>query len=194
MWTIAGVVAVVQSVLAVPGLAQSNSAYTIARRDLVSSVAMREYVANADASPAPGVLPPNLIAAPSYRPLLESMLARSATFRRQCRRVAGTPGLIVTLRPAVRPFSGVRARTQLGRVEGDLVAAIELLTLLDPVELIAHEIEHVIEQLDGVDLASKAGVAASGVHSARAVDGAFETTRATRIGLRVAGEVRRFGG
>ena len=186
--------AIVVVVSAVPVFAQSNSWFSIARADPLSSFAMREYVADAEALFPPVTLPPNLIAAAVYRELLESMLERSATFRRQCRRLAGTPALTVTLRPAPAALSGVRARTRFGRAGGVLVAAVEILTLHDPVELIAHEIEHVIEQLDGVDLVSKAFVAQSGVQAARNDATAFETTRATRVGLRVAGEVRRAGG
>jgi hypothetical protein len=56
-------------------------------------------------------------------------------------------------------------------------------------ELIAHELEHVIEQLDGIDLHALASRPATGVHVC--ADGAFETTRAVKVGRAVAGEVRR---
>jgi hypothetical protein len=56
------------------------------------------------------------------------------------------------------------------------------------VELVAHELEHVIEQLDRIDLPSKAALPDSGVHSL--AGNMFETTRATRVGLKVAQEVR----
>ena len=59
-------------------------------------------------------------------------------------------------------------------------------------ELVAHELEHVVEQLDRVDLPRRATAAASGV--TRGPRGAlfpeyFETERARQIGRRVAGEV-----
>lgn len=63
-------------------------------------------------------------------------------------------------------------------------------SLDDQVELIAHEIEHVIEQLDGVDLRVRATLPASGVRSRDHGD-EFETTRAIRVGRMVAAEVRR---
>lgn len=59
----------------------------------------------------------------------------------------------------------------------------------DHAELIAHEIEHIIEQLDGIDLGARATLPATGVR--RCADGAFETMRAIRTGLAVAGEMRR---
>jgi hypothetical protein len=55
-------------------------------------------------------------------------------------------------------------------------------------ELLAHELEHIIEQLDGIDLAAKAAVARSGVREC--VDGSFETSRAVRVGTLVALEAR----
>ena len=65
---------------------------------------------------------------------------------------------------------------------------MEINPLGDFTELLAHELEHVIEQLDGIDLAAKAAVANSGVRSC--TDGTFETSRAVRIGTVVALEAR----
>ncbi|MEP6918921.1 MAG: hypothetical protein ABJC89_24990, partial [Acidobacteriota bacterium] len=62
---------------------------------------------------------------------------------------------------------------------------IHVTRLQDPVELIAHEIEHVIEQLDGVDLEAHA----RGGNVWKRDDGAFETQRAIVVGRRVAHEV-----
>ena len=50
------------------------------------------------------------------------------------------------------------------------------------VELIAHEIEHIIEQLDGVDLRAKSRLRASGVRRVNADLEAYETTRAIVTG------------
>jgi hypothetical protein len=71
-----------------------------------------------------------------------------------------------------------------------VTASITIAPPHDAVELIAHEFEHIIEQLDGVDLASRAAVPRSGVHEQPGTPGMFETVRATRIGQRVAAEVR----
>jgi len=57
--------------------------------------------------------------------------------------------------------------------------------------LIAHEIEHVIERLDGVDLRARAALPGTGVRLCDGGDDAFETIRARRAGLAVAEEVRR---
>ena len=133
-------------------------------------------------------LPPNLSAAAVFKPYLERMVRTSPTFRSQCKRLGAAPLLRVQLRledPQRRP--SFRARTVLARDQGVVVAAhIFLYPSPDAVELIAHEIEHVLEQLDGVDLEAHVG---SG-NVWKREDGAFETRRATEAGLRVAREMR----
>jgi hypothetical protein len=86
----------------------------------------------------------------------------------------------------------LRARTSFwtGR-DGRRYATVEIGPLDDQVELIAHEIEHVIERLDGVDLRARAALRGTGVHQCVGGNDAFETIRATRAGLAVAQEVRR---
>ena len=93
-------------------------------------------------------------------------------------------GPVAAEEPQRRP--SFRARTVLARDKGVIVAAhIFLYPSPDAVELIAHEIEHVLEQLDGVDLEAHVG---SG-NVWKREDGAFETRRATEAGRRVAREV-----
>ena len=56
-----------------------------------------------------------------------------------------------------RPSSS-RARTVLKSQDGSLASAhVYLKPSLDAPELIAHELEHILEQLDGVDLQAQAG-------------------------------------
>ncbi len=72
------------------------------------------------------------------------------------------------------------------RQKGVLVSVdIHLARFDDPVELIAHEIEHVVEQLDEIDLEVHVG---SG-NVWKREDGAFETRRAIEVGRRVARDV-----
>jgi hypothetical protein len=133
-------------------------------------------------------LPPNLSAAAVFEPYLERMVRMSPTFRSQCQRLGAAPSVRVQLRledPQRRP--SFRARTVLARDSGVVVAAqIFLYPSPDAIELIAHEIEHVLEQLDGVDLEAHIGTG----HVWKRDDGAFETRRATEVGLRVPREVR----
>jgi hypothetical protein len=175
--------------VAVPAFAQSSG--MVFALDRTSLTSVRQYVA-AEAVPRQLALPANLIVSPMYEPLLEEMLRQSATFRRQCVRIEGEPRLTIELRIATSPSrADIRAKTEITRhPRGHLRAAIEIFPLHNNVELIAHEIEHVIEQLDEVDLASRARLPGTGVHSLSAESNVFETTRAVRVGLKVTEEVR----
>jgi hypothetical protein len=172
-----------------PTIAQSNSGFEHAR---VSFSSVQRYVA-ADAIPRQLAPPPNLVVPPMYLPVVEAMLRDSPTFRRQCIRIAGEPTLTVRLtisRPA--PRYGVRATTRVTRnAKGQLSAAVHIAPLKDTQELIAHEFEHIIEQLDGVDLAKHVALRNTGVIAVGHAGEMFETTRAQRVGLKVASELRR---
>jgi hypothetical protein len=184
-------VAIVLIVASVPGMAQSNAVrWRTATTELTLGLApgaVSVYVERDTASSDRVEWPENLGVPAAYRATVEAMLERSAMFRRQCLRLAAASDLSVAVRIMHPLTGGPRARTQISRVEDRLVAAVEINPLGDFTELLAHELEHVIEQLDGIDLAIKASVANSGVRSC--VDG-FETSRAVRVGSLVALETR----
>lgn len=170
-----------------PAIAQSSSAF-----ERVSLTSVHHYVAG-EAIPRQLAPPPNLVAPAMYRPLVESMLRDSPTFRRQCVRIAAEPGLTVHLgvSPPPRRFNR-RATTHMTRnANGHLTAVVDIAPLEDTEELIAHEFEHIIEQLDGVDLAARAALPHTGVASLGHTTSIFETVRAQRVGLRVVSELRR---
>jgi hypothetical protein len=137
-------------------------------------------------------LPASLIVDPRLRLLILDMRRRAPTFRRQIVRLVDQPGLVVTV--GVWHFhkaEGVGARTYVTMKEG-LVRAADVQVRVDTarplVELIGHEFEHILEQLDGIDLTRWLG--RSGVHrtSGQGQDGPIETERARRLGQIVAGE------
>lgn len=144
---------------------------------------MQEFISVSDGVPAnvrvPGV----------YRGLIDRMWLRSPTFRRQCARIAQAGQLVVTIEehPST-PATSHRARTEIEPRRGGLrTASVSLNPALRDqlVELIAHEFEHIVEWLDGVDYDGMSGE--SGVsHGAQ---GAVETVRAITIGKLVAQEV-----
>ena len=132
-------------------------------------------------------IPPNLSVPGSLRPIVESMLERSPMFRRQCRRIASASNLEVRLRNMQEHGISSRARTVIARARGgQIVATASIKPLEDVVELIAHELEHVIEHLDGVNLYARAELSGTGVRQGG--DGSFETTRAVHVGRIVARE------
>jgi hypothetical protein len=171
-----------------PAIAQSSSGFELARTSLTS---VHQYVA-AEAIPRQLAAPPNLVVQNMYRPLVESMLRDSPTFRRQCIRIAAEPTLTVHLVIGpVQQRSDIRAITRMTRKpNGTLTAYVDIGPMHDTVELIAHEFEHIIEQLDGIDLAARAALPHTGVSAIGAVTDIFETKRAKLVGLKVASEVR----
>jgi hypothetical protein len=151
---------------------------------LVTRVYLREQSFTASAVS----IPDNLSFPSSFRSLIESMFERSATFRRQCLRIAQAHWLtvrIVSYRDLASSRS--RARTTIRRAAGGrLEASVSVQPSGDVAELIAHELEHVIEQLDGVDLRARSALDGTGVWHSE--DGSYETTRAVRMGRAVARE------
>ena len=116
------------------------------------------------------------------------MLQRSPTFRQQCQRL-DVPDLHVQIRTDTmlvdRPF---RARSTIHRSEsGELTVSVAITAFGDPTEWLAHELEHVIEQLDGVRVAQLA--VAGSADAWPTGDGMFETARAMRVGRLVRREM-----
>jgi hypothetical protein len=135
-------------------------------------------------------LPGNLNAARGLHPILKRMWRGSRTFRAQCARIERAPMLQVVLTQVSGTQAGRGgARTEFTRSNHLLHAAVIVgldLSSNALIELIAHELEHVIEQLDGAQLT---GRAQKGVF--READDTFETARAAHVGQQVASEVRR---
>jgi len=176
----------------IPITAQPGSGFELARTSFTS---VHQYVA-AEAIPTQLASPSNIVVSPMYRQVVEAMLRGSPTFRRQCLRLAAEPALTVIL--DMNPHeqrSDLRAKTHMTRnAKGHLSAVVQIMPLQDIEELIAHEFEHIIEQLDDVDLAEKARRARSGVHAIESAGVKFETRRALQVGLRVVREFRQTAG
>lgn len=122
-----------------------------------------------------------------FASVLDRMWQTSPTFRHQCRRLrAGAPGLRLHLGLYAVASGSVRARSVV-QWRGGVLASASLFVPNGPEteELIAHELEHVLEQVDHVDLASHV---ASGVAWRHGRDG-YETARAIAAGRKVASEV-----
>ena len=129
---------------------------------------------------------------PALHGVVTELCRRSPTFRRQVARLADAGGLTVTVRLVVLPStSPCRAQTVIARVDGQVRSADVQVPAGHTrlvVELIGHEFEHIVEQLDGVDLrrwVGHGGVRRVGGDQAA---GPIETERARQVGLLVAGE------
>jgi hypothetical protein len=118
---------------------------------------------------------------------IDALIQASPTFRAQCQRIAAARTLRVDLE-VVQTLGAPRAETTIVRYEAGAVrACVRIAFGQDYRELIAHEFEHVIEQLDGVDLRSEAGHGRAWLLDAHV----FETRRASDAGRRVRRECER---
>jgi hypothetical protein len=130
--------------------------------------------------------PCHLIVVGELRAVAELAWEQSATFRDQCRKLASAGARII-----VQPASSRdtwRAQTRIQKTdEGATIAFARVRAGTQSIELIAHELEHVIEYLEGIKFLMQAHRGGSGV---RLAAGAYETRRAIDAGRRVAKEVR----
>jgi len=118
------------------------------------------------------------------------MIERSPTFRSQLDRLEGADGLVVTARfdPTIEQRS-YRAHSVIHRLRtGEMQAIVSIDPRGSAVEWLAHEFEHILEQVEGLHLPS---LARRTTAIWRTGSGEmFETDRAIRAGRRVVGEMR----
>lgn len=111
-----------------------------------------------------------------------ALLRLSETFRAQCERIAAEPRVRVRISVASTVEGGGRAQTTFHRYRtGTIVADVQVLFAGNYRELLAHEFEHVIEQLDGLDLRQEA----AGGRAWEVATGTYETRRAILAGVQV---------
>jgi hypothetical protein len=131
--------------------------------------------------------PPNLVVPASHQKMVQTMWEQSPTFRSQCQRI----GRERTLTVYVHPFPQTRradAITRLAHRPGSALVADLYLARLDRfVELLAHELEHVIERFEGIDVSQLTRRVPQLVWVTAA--GMYETRRAIYSGQTVASEV-----
>lgn len=114
------------------------------------------------------------------QPIAVALLQRSPTFQRQCERIASSPVLRVSIRMVLATPSG-RAQTTITRYEAGALRAEVLIRFgEDYYELLAHELEHVLEQVDGVVLRDEMLARRAWLTDS----GAYETRRASEAGIR----------
>jgi hypothetical protein len=132
------------------------------------------------------VIPSNVDVPRDLERILERIYSRSPAFQAQCERIGKAVNLRVRVRiNAVIP-SRCRAFTIVQRRGREIRADVHLPVSSHLAELVAHEFEHVIEQIEGLNLRKLARAKGSGVHEMdRQV---FETDRAQAAGRVVAAE------
>jgi hypothetical protein len=172
----------------VPAWLSAVVALTIAGASPDGAAGWRSPAARCEAMAA------KLDVAAALRPVVADLCNRAPTFRRQVARLASQPDFTVTVRPVSFPSTARwRAQTTIHRVEGYVTTADVQVQPGDPrllAELIAHEFEHILEQLDGVDLSHWIGRSGVWRVGSDAVTSPIETARAQQVGRLVAGEYR----
>jgi hypothetical protein len=140
-----------------------------------------------DASEVFSTIPANLKVPGALRSLLEEVMRRSPTFRHQMQELRRAPHVKMAISYGdVSTWHVLRAESTVSRYEwGALQIDTRLYTARDVIEVVAHEMEHVCEQIEGIDVRALAQQRNSGVYS---VGRHFETRRANLIGKQVARE------
>jgi hypothetical protein len=142
-----------------------------------------------DASPP--VVPSNIQVSPVLARVFGEILAASATFAEQCERIGSARYVHVRVSAGMAASTTSRgtARTTMRRFSsGALLASVSIpvpLTTIEYAEFFGHEFEHILEQIDHVDLEALTLVRDG---ATRLSDGAYETTRAHRVGSVIADE------
>jgi hypothetical protein len=126
-------------------------------------------------------LPRNLRVPENMRPLLMRMLQTSPTFRRQIAVLAAKPAVRVSVMyGGIRGDRNYHALSTVRKHQwGAMLVDTTIFVPTDLVEIIAHELEHVCEQMEGVDLRELSRRKGVGVYD---LNGHFETARAIRAG------------
>jgi hypothetical protein len=121
--------------------------------------------------------------------VVADLYLRSPTFKAQCDRLAEAQNLRVVVRLNPLLPSSCRALTKIWRHGRQIRADVQVPPGHELVELLAHEFEHLLEQVEGLNLRKLSLVRGSGVYEVD--DELFESDRATKAGRLVAAEARR---
>ena len=127
-----------------------------------------------------------LIPVSTLRSVIDKAMDRSETLRRQCDELADA-GAVVAIEWETRTDSQSHARATMKWQGGVVAATVKLPPLGDTIVLLAHELQHVIEQTRRFDLAAEAERPGSGVWKAF---GGYETQAAVDVSRQVTQELR----
>ena len=129
--------------------------------------------------------PCRLVVQPPLRGVIEDAYARSVTLQRQCQELAQAAAVVLLEWGTTDSQS--RAIGRIDVRDGVVVARVIIPPVRDAIELVGHELQHVVECVRGIDLGAVADRPGSGVWRAF---GGIETQAAIDAGRQVAKEVR----
>lgn len=128
-------------------------------------------------------LPPNVVMPKYLKPILQRMIERSRTFRLQCQKIGSATQLRIAIELVPRLSDcQCRALSNIKRYgTGFVLIKIQIIVPnIHLVEVIGHEFEHALEQIEGLDLRMLASTQSKYVY--KSASGGFETKRAMRAG------------
>lgn len=131
-------------------------------------------------------LPANIELPHDLANVLQQLHDRSPTFRAQCERLALAANIRVFIRLDTSIPSRCQAFTIIQRFGREIRADVHLPPGRLLTKLVAHEFEHLLEQIEGLDLRALSRTRGSGVREIERE--IFETDRASRAGRVVAAE------
>lgn len=129
--------------------------------------------------------PCRLVVNPTLRRVVEDGWERSATLRQQCDELAAARAVVVLEWGSTDSQSQAIARTYVD--DGVVVAKVKIPPARDAIVLVAHELQHVLERVRGLDFQVEARRPGSGVWRAF---GGYETQAAIDAGRQIAKELR----
>src|SRR5215831_9621989 len=119
-------------------------------------------------------LPSNISAPAGLKDILDSMLTRSPTFRRQCELLRDAGKVRIDIRIIPSQTCLYRATSIVQRFDGGFVLIhMRFVAPGDYIEMIGHEFEHAVEQTEGIDLKALASDRCCKVYEVE--KGIFET-------------------
>jgi hypothetical protein len=139
-----------------------------------------------DAAACGRTLPANIEMASGLEKILATIYRGSPTFRAQCDRIASDPALSVFLRVDTAIPSSCQAFTRFSKQGRSLHADVHVPPSNAMVMMVGHEFEHIVEQLDGLDMQTLSRVRGSGVYEPSPA--VYESVRAQRAGRTVSKE------
>jgi hypothetical protein len=130
-------------------------------------------------------LPCRLVVKGTLLEAIERGWDQSSTFKRQCEDLAAARAVVSLTWD--QPHAQWHARTRMGAQDGIVVAYVAVPPVEEAVGYVAHELQHVLERIRGLDFEAESKRAGSGVW--RAASGDFETQAAIDAGRQVWKEV-----
>jgi hypothetical protein len=133
--------------------------------------------------------PTNIVVQAELRPAVALLWAGSPTFREQCLKIGEHKRYRVALvvEPQLSISRNYRAQCVLRAYTSGFVTARVMVPLRMVEELIPHELEHVVEHIEGINVKQAAGKYGTGAYDAGR--GQIETIRAMEAGRRARREL-----